>query len=169
MLCVVATIAFLPIVAKAQDKPSACGEMDKSLPAELSGWTTKSDLEAATGAAGLGKAELTAGRAATVTLHRTPDISYVAQPAKPGGSVSYGGLLRVTVKTAGTYKVGLGSGAWIDLVKDKKLVISTAHGHGPDCSTIRKVVDFPLQPGRYVLQISANADPEIAVMVWSSP
>ena len=33
------------------------------------------------------------------------------------------------------------------------------------CTGIRKTVQFPLTPGHYVLQISANADPEIAVMV----
>ena len=41
----------------------------------------------------------------------------------------------------------------------------TAHAPGPACTGIRKTVQFPLQPGHYVLQISANADPTIAVMI----
>jgi hypothetical protein len=42
---------------------------------------------------------------------------------------------------------------------------STAHAPGPPCTGIRKTVQFVLQPGGYVLQISANADPDIAVMI----
>ena len=55
------------------------------------------------------------------------------------------------------------------MIKDGQPQISTAHGHGPACSTIRKMVDFSLQPGRYVLQISANAEAEISVLVTRAP
>jgi hypothetical protein len=48
--------------------------------------------------------------------------------------------------------------------KDGAGVISSAHGHGPDCTGIRKMVDFALTPGRYTVQISANAAPQITVM-----
>lgn len=167
-LFVATAIMFLPFAAQAQEMQpaTACKEMDKSLPAELSAWTQKSDLASATRAAELGKARLVPGQAATVTLHHTPDVTYVAQPAKPGGSVSYGGLLDLNIKKAGTYRIGLSAGAWLDVVKNKKLLLSTAHGHGPDCSTLRKIVDFPLQAGHYVVQVSANADPAIAIMIW---
>ena len=50
-------------------------------------------------------------------------------------------------------------------MRDGKSVLSTAHAPGPACTGIRKTVQFPLQPGKYVLQISANADPAIDVMV----
>ena len=47
--------------------------------------------------------------------------------------------------------------------------MSGAHAPGPACSGIRKTVQFPLQPGRYVIQLSANGDPTIAMMVSRVP
>lgn len=83
--------------------------------------------------------------------------------------MAYGGLLQLNVKNVGTYQVNLSSGAWIDLLKDGTAVMSGAHAPGPACSGIRKTVQFPLQPGRYVIQLSANGDPTIAVMVSRVP
>ncbi len=169
-LLTAAAIALLPVAAQAQTmQKSSCTETDKSLPAAFSGWAEKTELAAAARAKDIGKSKLVIRHAATVTLHRTPDVSYIARPAKPGGSDSYGGLLAFDIQKAGTYQIGLSSGAWIDVVKNKTAVISTGHGHGPDCSSIRKVVDFPLEAGRYALQISANADPAVAVMIWPQP
>ena len=168
-LMLAAAIVFLPIGANAQDAKPACADTDKSLPPEMAGWATKSDLGSATDAADLATAQLTLGHAANTALHHTPEVSYVTQPEKPGGTVAYGGMVGLTIKEAGTYRIGLGAGAWIDVVKGEKTTRSTAHGHGPACSTLRKIVDFPLEPGAYVIQISANADPALAVMVWRQP
>lgn len=59
-----------------------------------------------------------------------------------------------TVPEAGRYRVALDQPGWIDLVKDGKALTSVAHGHGPDCSTIRKIVDFDLAAGRYTLKLT---------------
>ena len=134
-------------------------------PPALSGWTTKSDITAATKTDALSSATLAIDHGANVTLAGTRDVAYITQPDKPGGSVAHGGLLGVVIDKPGTYQVNLSSGAWIDLVRDGKSVLSTAHAPGPACTGIRKTVQFPLQPGRYVLQISANADAAIQVMV----
>lgn len=161
--------------ATAQDMPgmampaATCAAMDAALPAGLSGWAKKGALTSAAAASGLDAASISLGAAAIITLHPTRDVAYVTQPEKPGGSVAHGGLLAVTIAEAGTYKVSLGSGAWIDLLKDGAAQRSGAHGHGPACSSIRKTVDFALAPGRYVIQISANADPTVAVMVSRAP
>jgi hypothetical protein len=134
-------------------------------PPALAGWSDTRDIASATKADGLAAAALTIGKSAKVALHPTREVSYVAQPDKPGGSVAHGGLLSVAVVAAGTYQVNLSSGAWIDLLKDGRAILSTAHAPGPACTGIRKTVQFPLQPGRYVLQLSANAAPDIQVMV----
>ena len=39
----------------------------------------------------------------------------------------------------------------------------------PGCTTARKTVEFPLQPGDYVLQVSANAEPALALMIIKRP
>jgi hypothetical protein len=167
-----AAAAFVALAAgptAAQPAASVCQSSDLGLAPSLAAWTAKIDVVSATGPAGLGPAELRVGQAARVTLHGTREVSYSAQPAKPGGSVAHGGLLGLSVDRAGTYRVVLSSAAWVDVVRDGQAVASIAHGHGPDCSTIRKMVDYPLQPGVYVLQISANADPQAAVMVTGAP
>lgn len=159
--------AFLlvtPVLAQEmQHTPANCPA--GPLPAALSAWTDKASLDAAGDAGGLSSAALMPGKAATVSLRHTKEVQYVIKPEKPGGSVAYGGLLILDVRNAGTYQINLSSGAWIDLLKDGTAVMSGAHAPGPACSGIRKTVQFPLQPGRYVIQISANGDPTIAVLV----
>ncbi|HEX4270048.1 MAG TPA: hypothetical protein VHZ32_01630, partial [Rhizomicrobium sp.] len=149
--------APLPAVAQSMGQmpvnQAAC-TAPAALPPALSGWTVKADLASATDAAGLDKAALAPGKAANVGLHHTREITFVTQPEKPGGSVAYGGMLSLAIAQAGTYQVSLGAGPWIDVLKDGAAVTSGVHGPGPACSGIRKTVQFPLQPGRYVIQIS---------------
>jgi hypothetical protein len=161
-------LLFLPVAATAQDTPAECHD-GIPLPAALSGWDSKDTFAAADAAAGLGKAELTPGRAATVSLDPTPHVHYVIQPEKPGGPVTHGGLLGLTVTEAGAYQISLNSGAWIDVVKDGVALTPSAHHHGPACTGIRKTLQFPLQTGTYVIQISANPDPTIQIMVSKAP
>jgi hypothetical protein len=73
------------------------------------------------------------------------------------------------VERAGTYRIALASAAWIDVLRGKTAVESSSHGHGPDCSGIRKMVDFPLQPGRYVIQIAANGAQVLPFMILRLP
>ncbi|WP_374569965.1 homogentisate 1,2-dioxygenase [Phenylobacterium sp.] len=153
----------------AQPAPADCAATDANLPADLAGWTSPAPLAAAAAEAGLDAAQLQIGRAYDIKLSRTPEVAYLVQPEKPGGSVSYGGLLAVTVPRAGSYRVALGSGAWLDVLADGAPVASTAHGHGPACSSVRKMVTFPLAAGRHVIQISANGAPAVAVMVVQAP
>ena len=165
-------IVLLPLSPGAQpmpDAPKACGATDTSLPAALAGWTAASALTSANSESGLGNAALVPGRAARVSLHPTRQVAYVSQPEKPGGSVAHGGLLSLTVAEAGTYQINLDSGAWIDVLKDGAGVTSVDHGPGPACSGIHKTVAFPLAPGRYVIQISANADPTLQIMISRRP
>lgn len=161
-----------PLAAEAQEMAPptpACAVQDADLPAELKGWTAKVPLAAATGVEGLAKAALTPGQAYLATLPSTLAVTYGVQPEKPGGSVSHGGLFDLTVPTAGTYVIALGTAAWIDLLQDGAPVRSASHGRGPACSTLRKMVAFDLRPGRYVVQISANGPAELPIMVAARP
>jgi hypothetical protein len=163
----------LPAAGLAQEMPAkssaSCTAMDKTLPADVAAWTAQTPLAAATSAATLGKATLTPGKAVTADLPQTPEVRFVTQPEKPGGTVSHGGMFELKIDKAGTYVIALGSGAWIDVLKDGKPLVSTAHARGPDCSTLRKMVDFPLEPGRYVLQVSANADAKLPILLARRP
>ncbi|MET4897847.1 homogentisate 1,2-dioxygenase [Sphingomonadaceae bacterium jetA1] len=163
-------LAIAPASAiHAQQPGPACPAGATTLPPELGGWAARRPVRAAGNASGLGAATLVIGSAVDATLQPTGRVAYVIRPEKPGGSVSHGGLFSFRIERAGTYRVALGSGAWIDILRGRTMVASTAHGHGPDCSGIRKMVDFPLTPGRYTLQIAANATPDIALMVARLP
>ncbi len=172
---VLAAVGLLasPTLAVAQMTPAApapaCAATDKDLPPELSAWPDKAALTAAVKAGGLDKAVLAPGKAYLATLAPTPDVAFVTQPEKPGGTVSKGGLFAFDVATAGSYAVVLGTAAWVDVLKDGAAVRSTGHGHGPACSTIRKMVTFDLAPGRYVVQISANAGATLPILVAPKP
>ena len=115
------------------------------------------------------KAELVPGTAARLTILPTPKVTYPVRPEKPGGTVSYGGLLRFTVAAEGVWRVMLDSGSWIDVVKDGKAAQSIAHGRGPACTGIRKMVDYRLSPGTYTLQIAANGTENLTLLVAPQP
>lgn len=154
---------------RAQQDGQSCAPGSATLSAELAGWSSRRPIVAAGEASGLRAATLEIDSAADATLKSTADVRYVTRPEKPGGSVSYGGLFNFTIDRAGTYRIALGSGAWIDVLKGQAPITSTAHSHGPDCSGIRKMVDFPLTPGRYTLQIAANGEPALSLMIARLP
>ena len=156
--------AVLAQEAAMEGGAAKCAAMVAPPPA-LSGWSSTAALSAAGDSAGLTKAALTTGQAANVALLPTRTVKYVSQPEKPGGSAASGGLVSVTIAQSGTYQVTIDSGAWLDVLKDGAMQISTAHAPGVACTGMKKTVQFKLDPGQYVLQISANADPHIKVMV----
>ena len=85
--------------------------------------------------------------------------------AKPAAAGSFGGMAALHVTAPGTYRVALGSGAWVDLLGNGQFLPSAGHGHGPACSGIRKIVDFALQPGDYVLQVAGSTTATVTVLV----
>ena len=169
ILVSIAFVLALAAPAAAQEAEPTCPADAKPIPAHLASWTHPTPLTAAASAADAGKAALKVGRAVDAALPSTGDVKFSLRPEKPGGSVSHGGLFSVDIGKAGTYTVALSTGAWIDVVRDGKALESSAHGRGPACTTLRKMVQFPLQPGRYLIQISANAEPKIGIMVSANP
>ncbi len=163
--------AAMPLSAVQQmDAPArSCTDPTAALPETLAGWSGRTALTAAADAEGAASAPLIAGRGVDAALNQTDKMHYVVRPEKPGGSASYGGLFTFTVERPGIYRVALGSGAWIDMLRGEEAVTSTAHGHGPECSGVRKMVDFPLTPGRYVLQIAANGSATLPLLLVRLP
>ena len=147
----------------------ACAAMDASLPVGFSSWNRKASLTTAPSAEHLAHAALTLGKGYEVSLLNTPKVAMPVQPAKPGGSVAHAGLFSFTDETEGAYVVALATPAWIDVLEDGKSLEPTTFGHGPECTSIRKMVVFPLKPGVHVLQVSGNADPRLKLMVAKKP
>ncbi len=136
---------------------------------ELTTWSQPVVLQAAGNSSHVAAARIEVGQAARVTLLPTPQVHYALLPEKPGGSVSYGGIIGLRIPEAGHYRLASGSSAWLDLVRDGKAAVSTAHGHGPACSGIHKMVDFVLQPGDYTLQVSASGEQQTIFLIAHLP
>jgi hypothetical protein len=69
------------------------------------------------------------------------------------------------VTRPGTYRVALGQKAWIDVVRGRAGVASSAHAMGPRCTGVAKLVDFPLRPGRYVMQLTGAPAPTLPATI----
>lgn len=112
---------------------------------------------------------LVAGTPARVALEPVLKVRFAAPPEREPKPDSFGGVIAFEVQQAGTWRVALGVGGWVDVLADGKAASSTAHGHGPACSGIRKIVDFALPAGIHTLQISGAAADSIDVMVTRAP
>ena len=159
--------------ACAQQQPAApvpaCAAMDAVLPAGFTDWNGRAALATATGEADLAKAGIMLGKGYEASMLNTPKVAFSVQPEKPGGSVAFAGLFTFTVETEGAYTVALSTPAWIDVLEDGKSLAPTSFGHGPECTSIRKMVVFPLKPGAHVLQVSGNGAPSMKLMVAKKP
>lgn len=97
---------------------------------------------------------------------RTPGP--VGETVAPGVAVILSPAVAVTVEIAeaGTYGVAIDQGAWIDVARDGRVLASIGHGHGPACSTIRKIVDFALVRGRYTITFNRAQGTMLQLLVF---
>lgn len=125
---------FLAAMLLLQAAPT-CAATDTNLPAPLAGWV----------ASGEG---FDTGKAVMLTPVDVAELTGVPAGAKPGGAA----MVALTIGKPGRYGIALDQRGWIDVVPGaagSKPLESAAHGHGPQCSTIRKIVRFDLKPGMY--------------------
>ena len=155
--------AAAPAMQAAPQARPACPATPAPLPAGLKGWARRQPVRAA-GTARTATV-LPVGSGVAATLLPSVGIAYAAPLRKPDRAGASGGLFAFTVATAGRYRVALGAGAWVDVLSGATVIASAAHGHGPDCSGVRKMVDFDLKPGRYILQIAGSDMAELPMMV----
>jgi len=168
--CATLTAMAMPAMAQMDhggaNPPPVCA-VPATLPPALRSWTSP---VAVTGATDMGRAALLIpGKAARIVLAPMAQVTFPAPSAKPTPPASFGGLASFTVDRASTWRVALGAAAWVDVVSGGKAAASVAHSHGPDCSGVRKMVDFPLTPGTYTLQIAGSRQRAITVLVTPLP
>ena len=133
---------------------------------ELAPWVNPAPFPVEISGAQPAERYLRAGQAVTLRLHPADHLSLPVEPKKPGGS---GGLVALSIVETGTYRMALSSAAWIDVIQEGRVLESVSHGHGPDCSGIRKIVDFALSPGRYTIQLTGNAESTTRLLVAKKP
>jgi hypothetical protein len=103
----------------------------------------------------------------TIALRPIAQVDTRVPPRQAARGATKGAVLGLRVRRAGTYGVAINDGAWIELIRDGRPVRSAAHHHGPaTCSTVRKVVDFRLEPGRYTIQLSGTDAASVLLFVF---
>mgnify|MGYP004519913833 CR=1 FL=1 len=133
-------------------------------PAGYDGWAALQGVTA--GASVAAPATLALGRSARATLLPTDRVTFPAPPGRAAEPATMAGVFAVDADSAGSYRVALSAPVWVDLVAGDKPLASVAHGHGPDCSGIRKTVDFRIPAaGRYLVQVANSAAPNVTVMI----
>ena len=128
-----------------------CPAADVVLPANLVGW-------------GVPGAEFGVNKAVTLQAGDLAKLSGVPAGARPGGAVTIG----FRIEKAGRYGIALDQRGWIDVVPGATggdALKSVLHGHGPECSTIRKIVRFDLQPGVYRVYLTGLEKPAAKAML----
>ena len=124
-------------------------------------WTQSGQAKA--GAQVQGAPSLILGKPVTATLTPADYIHFAAPPGKDAKE-GFGGLFTLSIKQAARVGIALDGPAWIDVVTGTTPVSSVDHGHGPDCSSLRKIVWFDLAAGRHLVQIAGSKSAEIRVM-----
>lgn len=159
------TTGWVSMAAPAREVTVACSTAP-ALPAHLSDWTRTVRGKTFYGY-GEARAEdwppLGAART-SLALHRFESLRYAVGPARAANPFRFGGMVPVVVDRPGRLVIALSEAAWIDVVRDGSFVTSVAHGHGPACSGIRKMIEFDVTPGRYLLQISGASSASIDAM-----
>ena len=136
-----------------QATPAApqCSAADVVLPSNLSGWGAPAD-------------SFGVNKAVTLQAGDVAKLADVPAGTRPGGAVMIG----FRIDKAGRYGVALDQRGWIDVVPGVAggdALKSAVHGHGPQCSTIRKIVRFDLQPGVYRLYLTGLDKPAARTML----
>ena len=103
------------------------------------------------------------GKPVVATLTPAAHVQFAVPPGK-GATEGFGGLFTLALKQAARVGVGLSGPAWVDVVTGTTPVASADHGHGPDCSGLRKIVWFNLPAGRHLVQIAGSKTAEVRVM-----
>ncbi len=151
-----------PGIALAADFPARICTGTPSLPEPWLTWASPS--RAIAGHDATTAAPVPIGRAVEATLSPLAHVQYPLAPTKPLAANSYGGTFRVDVAYASRIGIALSSAAWVDMVEQNKVVDSAAHGHGPDCTAIHKIVWFDLKPGAHIVQIANAPTATIRIM-----
>lgn len=133
------------------------------MPPGLAGWSPAVPVSAAST-----PVTLPIGQGVRATLLPVASVKLAVATDRSTAGTS-AGVFAFTVRQPGRYRVALGAGVWIDVVGGGRALPAVAHGHGPACSPVRKMVDFDLGPGAYRLQVVGSAAPVVDLMIARLP
>lgn len=110
-------------------------------------------------------ATIQAGKLYQASLQPQSAIKFAARVGKVTiDDGSYAGLFRIAPAPAKTLRVTVSTAAWIDVVEGTRALESAKHTGVPDCPSLRKSVEFEVQPNAaLVLQISGSTEQSVKV------
>lgn len=158
-----------------QTAPAACTSLDAALPPALAGWTRRghgdiNDLTTPALLAAMSPEDYARMKArGPVPAGPEPDAATLVEAVRNRApSPESGGMIGVPIRIeqAGRYGIAIDQPAWIELAPVGGASLkSVEHSHGPECSTIGKVVRFDVPPGLYQLTLTRLTKPRIKVML----
>ena len=149
-------LAATPVLAA---EPLGCGHFKWSLDHEKE-LLAKPSATTSGGAATLGTGEsLTLAPQKTAKLPHDPS----RPPKFPDTYAGFGTL--AAPASAGTYRVTLSHGAWIDVVQDGHVLKTIDHTSARGCAGLAKSVKFNLAATPFTVEISSSTVPSLALVV----
>lgn len=91
--------------------------------------------------------------AALANWANAPTPATIVQPQQ-SVQVATNAAIPLHIETAGVYGIATDIPAWVDVRRGASGLRSSGHAHGPDCSSIRKIVRFALDAGDYTIHLS---------------
>jgi hypothetical protein len=159
-----AALAAAPALAQRPNTvpPDTCAAKAPP-PADMAAWSSPTPLPAARSEANL--PVLPVGKAVQASFAPVAEVKYRVPPEKADGPATFGGLYGLTISEPGVYRVAASAAPWMDVFAGTTPVKTARFGHGPECTGIGKMVEFPLQPGTYLVQFSASLQPTTEILV----
>ncbi len=146
-------------VAPAMAEPTGCGHFKWPLDHE------KALLAKPVAVASGGAASLATGEALTLAPQATAKLPQ-APSRPPKFPNSYAGFVTLAAPaSAGTYRITLTHGAWIDVVQGGHLLKSVDHTGAVGCAGLAKSVKFNLAATPFTVEISSSTAPSLALVV----
>ena len=141
-----------------------------ALPQGFENWSRSVPVVSARHPTHPGKTVMQPGKSLDLALSPTATVQYVVAPAKPPQPETYGGTVTLRISRAGTYSIALDAAAWIEVVQHGRSIDSVSHRRAPEGSGLHKIVDFPLRPGSYLVQVVGSGQQKVRIMaVPASP
>jgi hypothetical protein len=140
-------------------EPTGCGHFKWPLDHE------KTLLAAPEEIASGGAAKLATGENLKLGLQANAKLPQ--EPSRPPKFPdSYAGFVTLPAPgSAGTYRVTIAHGAWIDVVQDGHVLKSTDHTGAVGCDGLAKSLKFDLSATPFTVEISSSTEPSVALVV----
>ena len=98
------------------------------------------------------------------------EVTFLTPAKTPKSDQAYAGLVKLTVKAPGVYRISLDQPVWVDVIANGTVVPAKDHQGSRGCSAPHKIVEFPLPGGVPVtIQFSAGSVATAKLAITRSP